>query len=280
VNRPADRYLDPAEGRHSPRLHYLEWNTNAPGRTLVLLHGNSANAAWWQPLADVISADFRLLGLDQRGHGDSGWVRPAAYRPRDYAADVERVIAALGLTRPIVVGHSMGAINALALAQSEPHLIEAAVAIDVAVRSTRGRDRYLRRLKSLPMVSYLDRETALKRFHLMPDEGEIPPEVLQRIAESSITRNTDGAWTLKFDRESFFGSDGLDVAAAIASSQISLLLIRAEHSRIMTVEAARAAVSSNSAARLVEVPGVHHHLIIERPDLVAREIEEFIAHLR
>ncbi|HEY2663805.1 MAG TPA: alpha/beta hydrolase [Candidatus Binataceae bacterium] len=279
MNRPAEGYLDAAEAGHSPRLHYLEWNVGAPGRTLFLLHGNSANASWWQPLADAISPGFRLLALDQRGHGDSGWVRPAAYSPRDYAADVRRVISSLGLARPIVVGHSMGAINTLALTQSEADLIEAAVAIEVAVRSTRGRDRYLRRLRSLPTVTYLDHETALRRFRLMPDEGEIAPEVLQRIAEYSITRNTDGAWTMKFDRESFFGSDGLDVATAIASSHIPLLLIRAEHSRIMTLESARGAALSNPAARLVEIPRVHHHLIIERADLVAREIEAFIAHL-
>ncbi|HEX3409439.1 MAG TPA: alpha/beta fold hydrolase, partial [Candidatus Binataceae bacterium] len=65
----------------SPRLHYLEWNPQ--GReTLVLVHGSSANAWWWRPLADSIDpARYRLLALDQRGHGDSEWARPPAYTP-------------------------------------------------------------------------------------------------------------------------------------------------------------------------------------------------------
>ncbi len=54
----------------SPRLHYLEWNPDA-ARTVVLLHGNSANAWWWDPVARATAPDFRLLALDQRGHGDS-----------------------------------------------------------------------------------------------------------------------------------------------------------------------------------------------------------------
>jgi pimeloyl-ACP methyl ester carboxylesterase len=78
----------------APRLHYLEWNPSAT-RTLVLLHGNSANAWWWQPLADAMrAADLRLLALDQRGHGDSEWIRPPAYSPLAYAHDLARFTAA------------------------------------------------------------------------------------------------------------------------------------------------------------------------------------------
>jgi pimeloyl-ACP methyl ester carboxylesterase len=88
----------------TPRLHFLEWNP-AGIRTLVLLHGNCANAWWWQPTADALaSADFRLIALDLRGHGDSEWVRPPRYAPADYADDLARVIAAVGADRPIAVG--------------------------------------------------------------------------------------------------------------------------------------------------------------------------------
>ena len=122
----------------SPRLHYLEWNP-AGRETLVLLHGNTANAWWWQPLAGAIDADrFRLLALDQRGHGDSEWVRPPAYSPNDYADDLAHFIRATGLVRPIVVGHSMGGISVLSFALRFAELARAAIAIDVAVTSTRA----------------------------------------------------------------------------------------------------------------------------------------------
>src|SRR5580698_5996340 len=134
----------------TPRLHYLEWN---PGgrETLVLLHGNSANAWWWRPLAASLGAsEFRLLALDQRGHGDSEWVRPPAYSPDDYARDIARFIQGLSLVRPIVVGHSMGGIAALDFAAGFGQLARAVIAIDIAVTSTRRRDRFLSRLKALP----------------------------------------------------------------------------------------------------------------------------------
>jgi pimeloyl-ACP methyl ester carboxylesterase len=269
---PRSHFLDGV-----PRLHYLEWNPR--GReTLVLLHGNSANAWWWQPLADAIdNSQFRLLALDQRGHGDSEWVRPPAYTPEDYARDLSRFIQALRLDRPIVAGHSMGGISALAFADQFGDLVRAAIAIDVAVSSTPRRDRFLIRLKRLPTVIYPDRATAIQRFRLMPDEGAIPPAVLAKIAERSLERMADGRYTLKFDRASFIGNDGLDVRAVLKRIAIPTLLGRAEMSRIMTAEATADAAQSNPLIRVTLIPRAFHHVPLESPELLARAIGDFTA---
>ena len=264
----------------TPRLHYLEWNPRA-SRTIILLHGNSANAWWWEPLARAISADYRLLALDQRGHGDSEWARPPAYSPSDYADDIARIVAHVAANgeKPIVVGHSMGGLNVLAFARHHQANARGAMAIDIAVTSSRGRDRYLRRLKGLPLVAYPDLATAKARFRLMPNEGGIAEEVLHEIAEKSLARTEDGRWSLKFDRESFFGGDGLAVMETIKEIRIPTMLVRAEHSRIMTAEAAEHARESNPHAQLVTIPGAHHHVILENPAAIARVIEEFAASL-
>jgi pimeloyl-ACP methyl ester carboxylesterase len=134
MSAPRSRFLEGA-----PRLHYLEWNPH--GREpLVLLHGNSANAWWWRPLADSLDGtQYRLLALDQRGHGDSEWVSPPpAYTPDEYARDLARFIQDMGLVRPLAVGHSMGGISVLAFAARFGKLGRAAIAIDVAVTSTPG----------------------------------------------------------------------------------------------------------------------------------------------
>lgn len=261
-----------------PRLHYLEWNPQAP-RTIILLHGNSANAWWWEPLAHAISSDYRLLALDQRGHGDSEWARPPAYSPIDYAGDLARFVAHVmhDAEKPVVVGHSMGGLSVLAFARKHPEIARGAMAIDVALTSSRGRDRYLRRLKALPVVTYPDLATAKARFRLMPNEGGISDEMLHEIAERSLARTEEGRWTLKFDRDSFFGGDGLAVLETIKEIRISTMLVRAENSRIMTAEAAEHARASNPHARLVTIPSAHHHVILENPTAVARIIEEFAA---
>src|SRR5690242_1136096 len=120
MNEPASRFL---EG--SPRLHYLEWNPTA-ARTVILLHGNTANAWWWQPMAEALTgANLRILALDLRGHGDSEWVRPPDYSPLAYAGDLARFIPAADAIGAIAVGHSMGGIALLAFASRYDRLVRA-----------------------------------------------------------------------------------------------------------------------------------------------------------
>jgi pimeloyl-ACP methyl ester carboxylesterase len=272
MNEPISRFLPGVPG-----LHYLEWNPTAH-RTLLLLHGNCANAWWWRPMAEALAvANLRLLALDLRGHGNSQWVRPPAYAPTDYADDVVRLIEGARAEGAIAVGHSMGGIAVLALASRYPGLVRAVAVIDIAITSGPRRRHYLRRLRALPTVSYPDLATAKARFRLMPNEGGVASELLSEIAEHSIQRTTEGGYTMKFDRESFLGSDGLDVAAAIASVGVPLLLVRGEQSRIMTAEAASDACRANPLVELATIPNAHHHIPLQAPGSLARVIEQFVA---
>jgi pimeloyl-ACP methyl ester carboxylesterase len=219
-----------------------------------------------------------LLALDMRGHGDSDWVKPPAYKPHDYAADLANFIReeVRGDERPIVVGHSMGGVVTLAFASRYADLTRGVVVVDTAVVSSRGRDRFLHRLKALPTVVYPDLETAKARFRLMPNEGEIHEDRVLAIAEKSLMPAESSGYTLKFDRESFFGGDGLHVMETIRELRLPTLLVRAEKSRIMTQESSEAAAASNPHTRLVVIRGAHHHVILEKPGDVARVIREFV----
>ncbi|HTY55379.1 MAG TPA: alpha/beta hydrolase [Candidatus Binataceae bacterium] len=270
MSSPVSRFV---EG--TPRLHYLEWQPRG-SRTLVLLHGNSANAWWWQSLAESIAPKFRLLALDQRGHGDSQAVDPPQYRPEDYADDVSRFVKHCGLEPAIVVGHSMGGMVSLAFAKLHPEAVRALIVVDAALTSSPRRDQFLRRLTGLPVVIYPDLETAKARFRLMPREGDVPAHVVAAIAEHSLARLPDARYTLKFDRETFFGGDGLDALGAISAVHAPILLVRGERSRIMTADAMHRAVESNPMARMVTIPQAHHHILLERPELLARAIEDFV----
>jgi pimeloyl-ACP methyl ester carboxylesterase len=271
MSAPASGFIEGA-----PRLHYLEWNRQGRG-CLVLVHGNSANAWWWRWVVEAMGLRApRVVALDLRGHGDSEWTKPPAYAPPDYADDIARLIQILEVDAPVVVGHSMGGIAALDFARRFTKLSGGVVAIDVAVTSSPRRNRYLRRLKALPTVVYPDLATALAKFRLMPNEGEIPPEIMSALAEYSLARTESGGFTMKFDRESFFGSDGLDVAAAIRVITIPFLLMRAGRSRILTAEAAASAAASNPRACLVTIQAAHHHLPLERPVEVARGLVHFL----
>src|SRR3990170_8019023 len=87
------------------RFHYVEWG-RADAPAIVLLHGISAMCRIWDPLARALQDRYRLIALDQRGHGDTSWPDEAAYSTEDYVADLEALVDARGLDRFALIGLS------------------------------------------------------------------------------------------------------------------------------------------------------------------------------
>ena len=105
----------------------------ASGPPLVLLHGIGSRGVSWWPVVDALAAHFRLFVPDLRGHGDSD--KPAAgYQIADYAADLAALIDALEISRPLILGHSLGGIITLAWAVCHPDCAERIALEDVPLR--------------------------------------------------------------------------------------------------------------------------------------------------
>ena len=96
---------------------------------LVFLHGWCGDRAYWKHQADAFAADYRVVTLDQAGHGESGKDRKV-WSVASLAGDVEAVVKALGLKRVILVGHSMGGPVALLAARRMPGTVVAVIGAD------------------------------------------------------------------------------------------------------------------------------------------------------
>lgn len=107
-------------------LHYQRAGHGVP---VILAHGRTDNAACWQAFAELLVQHYDVVMYDARGHGLSGHTA-AHYAPHDLAADMCNIIDALQLVRPIVIGHSMGAMATLAAATTYPDQIRAIVLED------------------------------------------------------------------------------------------------------------------------------------------------------
>jgi pimeloyl-ACP methyl ester carboxylesterase len=106
---------------------------------VVLLHGLSSNARYWERLARHLT-DRRLVALDQRGHGLTGGPPHAPAPPEGLAMeqlvdDAAFVISELRLGKPVVVGHSWGATVALELVGTRPGFASGLVFVDGPVQS-------------------------------------------------------------------------------------------------------------------------------------------------
>jgi len=96
---------------------------------LIFLHGWCGDRAYWKHQVDVFAPDYRVVTLDQAGHGESGKDRKH-WSINGLAGDVEAVVKALGLKRVILVGHSMGGPVALAAAKRIPASVVAVIGVD------------------------------------------------------------------------------------------------------------------------------------------------------
>jgi pimeloyl-ACP methyl ester carboxylesterase len=96
---------------------------------LVFLHGWCGDREYWKHQLDEFAADYRVVALDQAGHGESGKER-TLWTASGLAGDVEAVVKALGLKRVILVGHSMGGPVALLAAKRMPGTVVAVIGVD------------------------------------------------------------------------------------------------------------------------------------------------------
>lgn len=88
------------------KIHY--YRTGGAKPTLILLHGATDNGLCWTPVAEVLAKEFDVIMLDSQGHGLSD----AMDKDFSYSSHTKQVIDLvrhLSISRPIIMGHSMGA---------------------------------------------------------------------------------------------------------------------------------------------------------------------------
>lgn len=99
---------------------------------VVLLHGIGSGSASWVHQLDGLSGERKVLAWDTPGYGRSSSVRPQFPVATDYAAALSATLAALGIERCVLVGHSLGAIIATAFAAEQPSKVAGLLLISPA----------------------------------------------------------------------------------------------------------------------------------------------------
>ena len=154
------------------KLHYLDWGGDPDKHTLLLVHGGSAHAHWWDDVAPQLTPYGHVIALDFRGHGRSQWADPPNYGLEIYLQELVGFISQHLQTRVVLVGHSMGGHVAQLLADDRPDLLEALIAIDSPPNgpplATRLKWRWKRRKQGGPRPEFNSAQDLIKRFRLSP----------------------------------------------------------------------------------------------------------------
>jgi pimeloyl-ACP methyl ester carboxylesterase len=245
------------------RFHYLEWGA-ADAPPVVLLHGGHQSAHSWDLVSLHLAQHYRVLALDQRGHGDSEWVRDVVYSNDEMSLDAEAFINAMGLHRPVLIGHSMGGRNAMLLMRRNHALLRAAVIVDVGPElSEKGRAAIGGFVQANQEFDDLE--------HFVRNVRQYDPyrsrEHIERTVKYNMLERADGKYISKCDSNPrrlniLRGSGPLENISLgdAAAFDLPVLLVRGENSNILAPDAAERFAGALPHGRLVTVPNSGHNV--------------------
>ncbi len=134
-----------------PDLNVKEYGPPG-GRAVVLLHGYTASVEWWDRVAAAL-LDQRVIAIDLVGHGGSEAPRDSAQYGIDGQAEaVDRALNALGIKQAVLIGHSMGGLVAIAVAERDPGRVERVAISDTPAAEDLVEESALAGLACAPLI--------------------------------------------------------------------------------------------------------------------------------
>jgi pimeloyl-ACP methyl ester carboxylesterase len=262
-------------------IHYARLGTRT-GPPLMLLHGFSDAGLCWLRLASDLASDYDLILPDAAGHGRTSAAADAERLSRA-VADPVAVLDALGIDRVTLIGHSMGAATAAAVAGTLPERVRGVVLEDPpwrdgpwqptpqahAARGSRamlGSPEWVAWIRSVKTMSPEQRREVAER-----ERGDWPAEDRPHWIEAKAQFNIDA-----FTSPSV--PDMTRWREAVRAIQCPTLLITGDVERgaIVTPEVAEEARGINPKVRVVHVPGAGHNIRREQYAPLLSAVREFL----
>jgi len=246
------------------RIHYLRTGGGKP--PVVLLHGLLGSGGCWTPLARALEGEFDVVMPDARGHGGSS-APLHGYRYDDLASDVVGLIRGLSLSRPVLLGHSMGGMTAAVVASRGAGLLRGLVLVDPTFLSPERQ----REVRDSDVADQHRRALGLQKSDLVAQARSRHPrrslEIVELQAEARLKTQMSA-----FDVLTPPNPDYRDVVRAIDVP--SLLVIGDDP--VVTLETATELRSLNPRVRIAQVADAGHGLPFEQPERLAEVILSFL----
>jgi N-formylmaleamate deformylase len=252
------------------RLHYNRTGGDKP--PVVLCHGITDSGLCWTPVAQVLEANYDVVMVDARGHGQSS-TPVSGYTRADHAADVADLIDLLGLDRPALVGHSMGAGVAAVVAAKYPQMVSRIVLEDPPWRMGQqsqeermaARAQWQRDIKAHQSKSDEELLAFVRQRSPTWGEGELSPWVVAKKSVSPAVLNF-------IDDEHRWQDDVDEITCPV-------LLVRAdpELGAIVGPETVEYVTGKNDNIQVVHIPGAGHNIRREQFNAYIAAVIAFLA---
>lgn len=252
------------------------------GDPILLIHGGAGEAGHWLPLMGILAESHRVIAVDAPGHGLAD---PCAFSGDLYALGarfIGEVLTALGISRAIVGGNSMGGLYAVGFAQAHPERVAQLLLIGAPAGTTRRAPLPLRLLRwpwTRPLAAKVmrNRDTASVRARLgrllvaHPDRLN---EALVASFAATTARNVPSIIRFVSRAIGLRGRtrDGTMLAPHWAGLRVPVTFIWGDQDRADGPEAGERIVRGLTGSALIRVPGAGHQPALDDPAAVARAI--------
>ena len=261
------------------RLHYRDWPGPTPDApVLVLLHGYTGHARSWDYCAAELSDRYRVLALDQRGHGESAWAASDRYGTEEMVADLRAFVGALALRSYTLLGLSMGGVVAFHYAGAAPAELARLIIVDIAPELiAAGSGRIVDSAQAQDVFASKDDAVAQQRAA----NTRAPDAHLRYRVENNLMQLEDGRWTWRYDRalrdpRNLRMRDADAGWRAVAGIRVPTLLIRGSASDLLAPEVAARMVQCIPGAQYFEVHGAGHSVPLDAPEAFVSAVRSFL----
>jgi len=261
------------------RFHYVSWG-RADAPVLVALHGLRSYAETFDDLAHALLDTHRVVALDQRGRGKSDWDPQQDYQTANYVADLAAFVDALGLEKFTLLGHSMGAANAIVYAAEHPERVERLIIEDNgpgASASSAGADRIKRELAATP-DSFADWSTARAFWR------SIRPRVTAAAIDSRVEhslREENGRIVWRHDQQGIAAArlrlPSTDLWPHAEQLRCPVLLLRGMQSDFLSEQTALQMAARLPNLTHVPIAGAGHYIHDDQPTAFIAAVRRFLA---
>jgi esterase len=215
-------------------LHYVDYGSPAPGaKVVVFLHGLSSSWGAMRRIAEHLAPEYHLIGLDQRGHGESEWAPADGYDTDSYLADLEAFIEHLGLTRFILIGQSMGGHHTIAYTARHPERVICAIANDIPPAYDTGNVDYS---EQFPGGKHHTFATVEDWIAPRRESSPLTPEWGHELVAREQLREVPGGWQPKHDPNAVMHWAPKDLWDEARTITRPLFIIRGGRSQVLSAQ--------------------------------------------
>ncbi len=290
TRRPAGRGLplDELVPLEEITMHVVDWPGEEP--PILAIHGSAGHAYGLTALGERLAPDVRFVAVDLRGHGFSD-KPPTGYGVEEHVDDVLQLMDALGLERPILLGHSIGGAIATFAAKAAGDRVGGLVLFDAVV----GDRRFVEGASFVVEAfgaSLEQRFTAFDEYHgrwLAEPEDSPWRRWLERSDRMELAPLPNGMLRRRGLREALAAEWAsvarADALGALSRVTVPVLVVHADApwdgAPYLDEATIEAQIRAAHDPRLYVASGQHHGDILRRPsDGLASALKDFVKHVR